>query len=91
VTTASPSRRVPKARRDSSITPLLLLDPGVAVAGQLELGDIKAVAAGGFAAAIDKRPDGEALLARAEPDPQCSDALLPRSRASVRRLELENQ
>jgi TetR/AcrR family transcriptional repressor of nem operon len=35
---------------------------------------------------------GAVILARAEPDPQCSDALLARSRASVRRrLELENQ
>ncbi len=35
---------------------------------------------------------GAVVLARAEPDPQRSDALLARSRASVRRrLELENQ
>jgi len=39
-----PSRRGPEARREPSITPFLLLGPGIAVAGQLELEDIKAVA-----------------------------------------------
>jgi len=36
--------RAREARGEPSITPFLLLGPGIAVAGQLGLGDIKAVA-----------------------------------------------
>lgn len=42
--------------------PLLPLDDRVAVAGQLKPGDMAEIAAAGYAAVVNNRPDGEAMF-----------------------------
>ena len=41
---------------------LMTVDDRVAVSGQLQPGDMKAVASAGYVAVINNRPDGEAML-----------------------------
>jgi uncharacterized protein (TIGR01244 family) len=47
---------------------LLPLDDRVAVCGQLKPGDMKDVAAAGFTAVVNNRPDGEALFGQPRTD-----------------------
>ena len=42
--------------------PLLALDERVAVAGQLQPGDMTEIAAAGYVAVVNNRPDGEAMF-----------------------------